>query len=177
MYELQSDANWWDNQGTGVSQLGYNPWAGYATQTQGQYNDGSYTPLIMNNGDKHAASNATAAVLQANYNEWKNNYFPKIGELTQQTTYENPALMGQELGRAQGQVNNAFGVAQQGQEYQQAKFGMTQTAEQRTANAGQMDIAKSASSVDAANQTRMALGDRNRGIAAGGLPSAIATPK
>lgn len=126
--------------------------------------DGSYNPLIMSGG-AHAASDTLANVTRAKYDDWKARFFPKVGELMDMTTYNNPNLIAQETAGAVNTVNESFNLANGSQARNVASYGMTQVPDDTRAN----DLGQVASQVDAINNTRLVLKDRDRAIAAGGL--------
>ena len=134
--------------------------------------NGTYIPLVAGTGE-NAASDTSGLVIRANYNEWKNAFFPKIGELMNMTTYNNPGLLKGQVADAQNAVASSFDNVQGGQARTAARYGMTVSARQQAAQDSAMSLARSSSMVDAANRVRGDQLDRNRAIATGGIPSAI----
>ena len=147
---------------------GYEPDVSVFTPTPGSYNNGVYTPLTMD-GSYHQASNAAAAVARGKYDLWKETFFPKVNDLMNMTTYMNKDLVGQETASASGIANKAFDNVAAGQAQNVARFGMSQTAEQKAADASALSLGRTAATVDAENSTRLALKDRDRAIATGGI--------
>lgn len=128
------------------------------------------TGLITMGTGPHAAADTTAAILRSNYDNWKSMYFPQVSNLMDMTTYNNPGLVDQETTAATNQVNSSFDTARANQANDLARYGLSvDPAAARTT-----DLAQTAAVVGAKNNTRQYLSDRNRAIAVGGLPSAVA---
>jgi len=136
----------------------------------GEYDpSGSYVPLTMATG-AHAAADTTAAILRGNYDNWKNTYYPKLQEMINQTTYSNPGIVGLETAAATNQVTAAYDTAKTGVQNTMARYGLSVDPATNTAT----DLAQTAATVGAQNQTRQYLADRDRSIVAG-TPRAVSS--
>lgn len=129
---------------------------------------GAYTPLVMGTGE-NAASDAASAITRAKYEDWKNRFFPKVDELMNMTTYVNKNLVPTETANAFKITNETFDNVTAGQQRNLARYGMSQTAEQRAAQSDALSLGRAAAIVNAEDSTRLALKDRDRAIASGGL--------
>jgi hypothetical protein len=140
---------------------------------EGKYDsDGVYHPLTMD-GTDHQASNATATLARSKYDDWKLRFFPKVDELMNMTTYMNKELVPTETANAVKLTNQSFDTVTAGQDRNVARFGMTQTAEQKAAQDSALSLGRSTATVGAENNTRIALKDRDRAIATGGLGGTV----
>lgn len=120
-------------------------------------------------------SAATAALTRAQWADYQQRFQPVETQLMNMTTYSNPEIVGQELGRAigeQGYINKAFNTAQTQAVNNTARFGAALTPEQQAARNRQFTMSKSTAVVDAANRIRQKLIDRNQQIAVGATPNA-----
>ena len=159
---------------TGI--VGYTPEIKTWVPTQGSTeDDGTYNDVTLD-GSKNQASNATAALVNSRFDVWKETFFPKIEELMAMTTYMNPGLVGTETAKAAELTGQAFNNVEAGQNRNLARYGLQQTAEQQTAQTDALALGRSAATVNAENSTRLALKDRDRAIATGGLGT-IGGPK
>lgn len=141
-------------------------------QTGGTYDtSGNYVPLVMGTGD-HAASETTAEVLRGGYDTWKTKFFPKVEELMDMTTYNNPGLIGQQISDAQKAVTGSYTNVTGQQDRNLARYGMANTARQQSAADSSMLLSQSTALVNAANSARTTQSDLDKLIAAGGLPAA-----
>jgi hypothetical protein len=147
----------------------YTPPAATVADVGGTYNaDGSYNPLVMD-GTKNQASNAMADLTRAKYDDWKTRFFPKIDDLLNMTTYSNPELLTTEVAKSTDTINKSYDNVAGLQSRNVARYGMSQAPDQVAAQDSAMNLGKAAALVDAANNTRTMLKDRDREIAAGGV--------
>lgn len=131
--------------------------------------DGSYgyNPLVK----AGKATDMYAQVTRAVYDDWKQNYLPVALEMMNQTTYNNPGLMAENVTQAVGNVNSSFNSAQDQQDRTLSRFGISRTGQAQEVSDRMESLSKSASIVDAANRIRQNLADRNRQVALGGIPN------
>jgi hypothetical protein len=115
------------------------------------------------------ASDRSASILRGQWEDYKVRFQPIEGELM--SAYGNKALVDQSIGTAQNFVNQAFDASAGIRQRELSRFGLAETADQAMVNDRKSKLARTASLADAANFTRDRAKDRDKEIAAGGIPS------
>lgn len=101
------------------------------------------------------------------WNDYKTRFIPIENALMQQTTYMNPALAGQEIGKAESDTAHTFNNIAGSSAIQLGRYGMSMTADQQASSDRLNSLGKSGAVVDAANNIRLKLVERNQQIASG----------
>lgn len=179
VYPGKPPANWTAASDTQTAGLPvYIAPASYSPPVKGSYNtnpgggsETAYSPLTVG----ESASQNLADVTRATYEDWRKQYLPIALEMMNQTTYNNPDLVGKEVKSAVGNVESAFKNAQGLQDRTASRYGISFDDRQRAASDRITGLEKSTAVVDAANRIRQKLADRNKQIAAGGIPAINAT--
>lgn len=117
--------------------------------------------VSLRGGDKAAANNF-AAVTRAQYADWEQRFLPKQRELMALAT--NETLAKQQLGRIDGLVGNSLRQAQQGQDNQMARMGVTS---QQNVNDNSQGLRQALITAGTRNATREHERDRQMGILTG----------
>lgn len=148
--------------------------ASYTPPVKGSFNTNpsggsgtAYSPLTVGG----SAAQNLADVTRATYEDWRKQYLPIALEMMNQTTYNNPGLVDKEVKSAVGNVESAFKNTQGLQDRTASRYGITLDDRQKAASDRITGLEKSTAVVDAANRIRQKLADRNRQVAAGGIPA------
>lgn len=112
-----------------------------------------------------------AQVTLALWDDYKTNFAPYQYEMLNNLTTQNPALVGETVGKAQGLVNKAFDVAKGNRDVTLSRFGMAPTGQVAESMERQSDLARSAAQAGAANTTRMDLKQRDMDLMTSGVPN------
>ena len=131
----------------------------------------TFTPQIVSN----FAADPTVtvgALTRAQWQDYLARFQPIENQLMDMSTYNNPGLVAEEVGKATESASTAMQVAIQNRDMNRARYGLTARAGQQQLEDRQDKITASTATVDAANRTREGLIDRNRMIAVGGIPNA-----
>ena len=139
--------------------------SGYQTYQQGLK---STTGAIDPNAYGGNADQMAAAVSQAQYNEWRNNFLPVAQQLNKQTTYGDPSLVSKGITQAIGNVNQAYDTASGQQQRFSQEYGVTQDPMLGAVTSRVNNVQRSQSVVDAANRIRSNLASNNNSIMSGG---------
>lgn len=123
----------------------------------------------------------TAAITRKQWEDYQSRFVPFENRLMGMTSYNNPAIVQQEIraaiggadserptGYVQGALDNAAG--QQQRTFQ--RFGMAPSERQQAAIASQSSLTRSKAVTDAANRIRRNIADRNMQVASGAVPNA-----
>jgi hypothetical protein len=113
------------------------------------------------------ASNQLADVARAEWGDYLKRFKPVEEALMKQTTWENPALFDEDIGKAQSAINTSMDANVQSQNQLLSRYGIGQTPDYKTANDRLNNLNRQAALVDAANRIRQNLVDRNYQIATG----------
>lgn len=113
------------------------------------------------------AADRLAQVTREYYDDWLSQGPQLQSALMNLTTYENPGLADQEIDAGVGRVNSALDAADVGYKNRMHSYGIAPTAEQQEVNSRLSSLNRSSQVVNAANQIRQALHDRNQAIATG----------
>jgi hypothetical protein len=136
--------------------------------TPGTYDSsGVYTPISAT-GDPDATM---STVLRSQWSDYLSTYQPIATAVMNDTTYNNPGLAATAITKSTGDVNSAFDTSAIQQQRQLSRYGGQTSPDQQAALARDNSISRSSSVVDAANNIRTNLADRNRAIAVGGIPN------
>jgi hypothetical protein len=158
----------YDSDGAVIGTLGGTDGTGTATGTTAATTSGTAADTGSFGGWGSAISEA-AAITQARYTEWKNDYLPSALKLQGQTTYNDPTLVDREVNKAVGTVNQAYDTAAGTQDRYSLHSGVDFTPQQQAVSDRVSAVKKSASVVDAASQIRQTLADRNKTIMQSGI--------
>lgn len=144
----------------------------------------SYTPTqyttTQSNTDQYglprlsatdSASDNFAALTRAQYNDWLNNTYPKYQELlglAQSESFVDDAVAETKEG-----LDAGFKVANEQQERDLRRYGLTETARQREHRLTSTGLQQTAARTSAANSSRLEAQDMQNIMLAGGLGSAL----
>lgn len=123
------------------------------------------------------ASDRLGALEKARYEDKKARFDPIENALMQQTTYNNPNLAGQEVGKAEADTMQTYDNIPGSQAIQLGRYGMSMDADQQTSSDRMNALGRTGAVVDAANNIRLKLVERNQSIAAGTATSNLASTK
>lgn len=113
------------------------------------------------------AAGTLAKLARAQWEDYIARFRPLENQLMQMTTYENPAIITEEISKGQKYLGNQYDATIQNQAIQMQSYGISPTGEQRAVNERVAALGKAAALADAANRIRQRLIDRNREIAFG----------
>lgn len=119
------------------------------------------------------AADRLGAITKAQWEDYQTRFVPIENQLMNMTTYNNPALAGQEIGKAQSQTARSYDNFAQAPAIQLNRYGMTETADQQATSNRLNGLGKTGAVVDAANNIRLKLVERNQLIASGAAPASI----
>lgn len=138
-------------------------------ESGGYRSTGAAGLTVAQTPSKPKASDTLAAVTRESWQDWLSQG-PGLQEaLMGMTTYNNPNLASQEVARGVDTTNRALDVADNSYALNMSSYGLAPTAEQQAVNSRLSGLNRSTQTVNAANQIRQALMDRNRSIAMGGV--------
>lgn len=123
----------------------------------------------QSSGGGGKAADVLARVSREYYQDWLSQGPALQESLMNLTTYNNPGIANEEIGAGVLRTNRALNAATTNYQNRLDGYGIAPTAEQQAVNSRLTTINRSSQVVNAANQIRQALYDRNRAIATGGL--------
>ncbi|MBW4056821.1 MAG: hypothetical protein HIU83_15765 [Proteobacteria bacterium] len=133
------------------------------------------TPNASNNYYIDPASGTAAdrlgAIIKGQYNDKVARFDPIENALMQQTTYMNPNLAGREIGKAEADTMGTYDNIAGSQAIQLGRYGMSMTADQQSSSDRLNALGRTGAVVDAANNIRLKLVERNQQIASGSATS------
>jgi hypothetical protein len=112
-----------------------------------------------------------ATVLRDQWADYLKTYQPVANTLMQQTSYNNPTLIADQVNQGASDVNIAFQNSAINQQQNFQRYGIAPTEGQQGYMNRANSLDKSTAIVDSANKIRANIADRNRSIAAGGIPN------
>jgi hypothetical protein len=115
-----------------------------------------------------SADNDYAMVTYALWNDYKTNFAPAQYALLDEMSGSNPAKAQDAVNYAMGRASYGMDVAKGGRQRQLEGYGMNITGDARAAMSRQDQLRDSLAVVNAANQTRRSLKDRDNAIMTGG---------
>jgi hypothetical protein len=127
-----------------------------------------YNPLTSHKG---SADQIMSQVLRSQWADYLKTYQPESNLVMNQTSYNNPALIAEQVGQGVSDVNQAYNSGAVTQQQQYSRYGIAPSADQQAYIDRSNNIGRSAAVVDAANTIRTRISDRNRQIAVGGIPN------
>lgn len=110
----------------------------------------------------------SATIARSQWEDYKARFMPFEDAVMAQSVYDNPAIVGQEIGRALPLVDSAIDVSRGTQHRRMEALGQKPTWAQQHGMDQFWDQQKALSRADAANQIRMNIAARSRDIAFGG---------
>lgn len=113
------------------------------------------------------AARKMASVVRRQWADYLQRFRPYENELMRQTTYENPAVLQQALDDAQSSTLQYFNNVMRERRTALQDFGVREGQDTRQVNERLTQLSKSAALVDAANNIRQRIMDRDREIAFG----------
>lgn len=117
------------------------------------------------------ADNLAAATRREQWEDFKQFYQPIAMELLNSTGYNDPSIYTTEVQDAQTRMGQAFDAAQGAQQRAIGRYGMTQGQDLQGEQAKLTGLARGLATTGIANQTRIAISDRDRQLMVGGLPN------
>ena len=126
-------------------------------------------PIYLQAGGK--ASDMTARLTRAQWDDYKLRFQPIERQLMQETSYMNPGVVTEQVGSAVTRANRSFDVTRQNHIRGLGRYGITMDPEQQKVFDRLDNLNRSLAVSDAADRTRMMISDRNRAIALGGIPN------
>ena len=147
-------------------QVGYTS-AGYVAPS---YSEGFWdrytTPnhVDPNNG---TAASRLGSITKAQWADYQTRFVPIENQLMNMTTYNNKDLAGQEIGQARTDTSKSYDNIAGSQAIQLGRYGMGMNADQQQSSDRLNALGKSGAVVDAANNIRLKLVERNQQIASG----------
>jgi hypothetical protein len=127
----------------------------------------------MQDWERDSADGRMAEVTLSQWADYQSRFVPIENQLMNMTTYNNPELAGQEIGRAQADTGNAYDNIAGSSAVQLGRYGMSRTSDQQASNNRLTSLGRSGAVVDAANNIRLKLIERNQTAAAGSAPPQI----
>ena len=128
--------------------------------------------LAAEAGKEGGAAALSAQLLRGQWEDYKTRFRPVENALMAESTYNNPALRQQAIATGREHVTRSFDNAQAIDDRNLQRLGMKRSAEEQAAASRVGGVERSAAMVDAANRITQRLVDRDREIAAGGIPNA-----
>lgn len=107
---------------------------------------------------------------QAQYDSWKNTFYPVIEQMLGQSTYANPQIANEQISEAISSVNSRFNSAEGMRNRYASQYGLDIDPATQAENSRISNVKRSAAVVDAANRIRQSLMERNKQIMEGGIP-------
>lgn len=129
-------------------------------------------PIIVD-ATSGTAADRLGAITKGRWEDYKNRFVPIEDLLMQQTTYGNPALAAQEIGRAEADTGRTFDSLAGSSAIQLGRYGMSMTADQQASSDRINSLSRTGAVIDAANNIRLKLVERNQLIASGSAPDSI----
>lgn len=122
---------------------------------------------------KGSASDRLGAINKAQWEHYKTKFVPIEDRLMNMTTYGNPALAKQEIYSAQADAGATYDNIAGASAVQLGRYGMTRTADQQASSDRLNALGRSGAVVDAANNIRLKLVERNQMVASGSAPASM----
>jgi len=126
--------------------------------------------LVTVGGDPSAM---LGAVTKAQWADYQTRFVPIENQLMNMTTYNNPGLATTEINRAETDAGATYDNISNSPAIQLGRYGMGMTADQQQSSDRLNNIGKAGSVVDAANNIRLKLVERNQMIASGAAPESL----
>ena len=117
--------------------------------------------------DSGKAAGRLGAVTKAQWLDYQTRFVPIENQLMQQTTYDNPSLAGQEIGKAETDTSGTYDNIAGSQAIQLGRYGMNLSPDQQASSDRLNSLGRTGAVVDAANNIRLKLVERNQTIASG----------
>ncbi len=114
-----------------------------------------------------SAADRVGAVTKSQWTDYQTRFIPLENQLMNMTTYNNPALAGQEIGKAETDTGKTYDNIAGSSAIQLGRYGMSMSADQQASSDRLNALGKSGAVVDAANNIRLKLVERNQMIASG----------
>jgi hypothetical protein len=146
-----------------MSEHGGNPFGGWSAMKKEQSE--------KNTPDYFAAKNS-AGLIRSQWEDYKARFKPIEMALMNETTYNNPRLVGQAVAEGTAAVDSAYAVGRGMDDRTLRRLGMTRSSDEQAAYERGMNLSQTAERVDAAGRIRQGLEDRDRAIATGSIPNA-----
>jgi len=127
-------------------------------------------PLYVDPNSGTAASRL-GALTKAEWSDYQTRYIPIENQLMQQTTYNNPNLAGQEINKAETDTSHTYDNIANSSAIQLGRYGMSMNSDQQASSDRLNALGKSGAVVDAANNIRLKLTERNQQITSGAAQS------
>lgn len=123
-------------------------------------------PMPADYGSESYARRTRAWLARQQWNDYQQRFQPVEQELINAIT--TPEMLDQRLSAIRANVSNAGNASSQVQDMLMRRYGVAPSAQQRQVDANNRDLAASLASVNAANNTRTQIYDRNQAALAGG---------
>lgn len=127
----------------------------------------AYDGTVPTFGGKYAANDTWAWITRQQWDDYEQRFAPRELELINQTTYNNPSIVGQEVQKGMTAATNAVDTTQAMNEQFRSRFGASIDPRAQIQSNRLTGLTKAAASVDAAARIRETLNDQNRQIALG----------
>lgn len=132
------------------------------------YSTSALTPLGPDAYSDKNLPQLTANITRSQWEDYKARFMPFEDAVMDQTVYNNPGIVSQEIGRALPGVDSAIDISQGTQQRRLAAMGQRLSYGQQAGLDSFWDQQKALSRADAANQIRLNIAARSRDIAFGG---------
>lgn len=126
---------------------------------------------------KNQARDTWAFITRSMWDDYVNDTMPLEEQARQETTFMNPGIVDREINAAIPKVSQAFDNASRMQQEVLANYGMTPSQDAQRVNSRLNNLGASTAQVDAANQIRQRLIDRDREISLGTVDPRVHAPK
>ena len=115
---------------------------------------------------------STAELIRAQWEDYKQRFRPVENALMQETGYANPQRRGMAIAEGKAAVNSAFDLSAGIDQRNLGRKGMKRTADQQMVYDRLQGLDRAAALTDAEQRIGQLSDDRDRQIAAGGIPNA-----
>jgi hypothetical protein len=125
-----------------------------------------YNPTYVD-PDEGTAASRLGAIDKAQWTDYQKRFVPIENQLMQMTTYNNPNLAGEEITKAKTDTGDYYDNITGSSAIQMGRYGMSLTGDQQQSSDRLNALGRSGAVVDAANNIRLKLVERNQQIASG----------
>lgn len=119
------------------------------------------------------ATDKLGAITKQQWADYQSRFVPIENQLMDMTTYNNPDLANQEINRVETDTASAYDNIANASAIQMGRYGISRNADQQQSSDRLSALGKSGAIVDAANNIRLKLVERNQMIASGSNPGSM----
>lgn len=117
------------------------------------------------------ASDMAAQLTRQVWEDYKSTYQPIAISMLDNLTYNNPSIVTNALDQSRTNVNASYDAQATNKLTALSRYGVAPTAAQTQTSDRLSSLSRSTAIVDAANNIRMKLADRDQALLLGGLPN------